>query len=66
LRRDAKEDEYETPRGLSREAALPVSPATATIVRVEPEPVVYRNIRQIRELLEEELGGEGEASEDDA
>jgi hypothetical protein len=48
---------------------------------VEPEPVVYReevtailialgdmnvNIREIRELLEEELGGEGEAPEDDA
>jgi hypothetical protein len=48
---------------------------------VEPEPVVYReevtatlivlgdinvNIREIRELLEEELGGEEEASENDA
>lgn len=48
---------------------------------MEPEPVVYReevtailialgdmnvNIREIRELLEEELGGEGEAPEDDA
>jgi hypothetical protein len=60
---------------------LPGSAAAATIERVDPEPVVYReevtatlialgditvNIAKIRELLEEELGGEGEVQEDDA
>jgi len=51
----------------------------ASIVTVEPEPLIYRdevaamlfaiadvndNVREIRTLLEEEFGGEEEAQED--